>query len=57
MPIIISRTGVPISTPELTEEQKSRMLDRMVAAFIEANPDTIRQKVAEYQRQQKVVKA
>ena len=23
MPIIISRTGVPISTPELTEEQKA----------------------------------
>lgn len=57
MPIIISRTGVPISTPELTEEQKSQMLDRMVAAFLEANPDRIREKVAEYQRQQKAASA
>ena len=57
MPIVISRTGAPISSVQLTEEQKSQMLDRIVAAFLEANPDRIREKVAEYQQQQKAVSA
>ena len=50
MPIVISReTGEVLHMPVLTEEQKSQMLDRIVAAFLDLHPDYIREKVAELQ--------
>ena len=51
MPGVISRDGVIISMPVLTEEQRSRMLDSMVAAFMELHPDLIRDKIAELQKE------
>lgn len=48
----ITREGLILDAPVLDEATRSKMLDAMVAAFLDLRPDRLRAEVEKYQNKQ-----
>lgn len=51
MPGRITRTGIITELPQISAEDQSRMLDAIVAAFLDLRPEAIREAVEQYRQE------